>query len=1828
MHNLINQMLLALKVEPAANTAIEALKSGKKPVLTVANTMESFLNDYAAELGIEHGGVIEADFSRVLERYLERTRTISIRKPFMKKGEKAEKKRLTDAELGPIGVAAYNRAKAAIEGLDLSNLPISPIDALKDRIRKAGYTVGEITGRGSIVDYSEPEARLRSRPGSELSIRGRREAINGYNGGKLDALVINQAGATGLSLHASERFKDQRQRKMIIVQPEANIDTHMQMLGRVHRTGQVIVPTYAQLIADIPAEKRPAAVLAKKMASLNANTTASRGGALTAKDVPDFINQYGDAVAHAYMLDHPEMNQRLGMPLKPNENGTIEREDAMRKVTGRIPLLSLKEQEEVYSHLESEYDALLKQMDAAGENALEAKTLDLKAKTTETTQVVPPKGGSNSPFAAPVTMEKVKASRLGKPYSSAEVATRAVDELAKQSEQAKAYIDKLKESGPDLVGPENAAQWLKGFGDPQSPMGRASAVLQNAIQLDAVDAYNTYKRHILDDVEDPKKQEAERVRLDGIKDRFTAIHSMTPIGARVTLRTSNGNLSGVVLHSEQKGSPKNPLALSTWKVTIAIPDASRQITLPFSRLWEKDKSDPDSETAIEIEPTPAWIESPAQTAERFDQLQSEVKEDRYIATGNLLAAYDWLNKKGQIVHFTDDQGNARQGILTARSFELAEHAKNKAVPMHTAGQVKEWLDRNEGRVLKTDDDAVSILKQHGGGYNVTTARSKREGGRYYLDKEVTALTGDFVSRGGRMVADNEVSQAKVTDLIGRLQALGARFAAPSEKPLETVKVGEPPAQSAQRISPAEWTRRREIEQAVRTALNQVAGFDVATRARIVDEITGPVSKEWANSADDAIILGEYDYAKELATIAMARNPDAVKVAFHEGWHAIERVLTEPEKALLSREADRLRDFIARNEGETYERAYLNDVANSEIFAEAAAVYTRMRSQNQNASGLHIAVRRILEKLYELFARIKNALNGLGFKSAEDVFKPFQKGEMARRAERADVPPAEGTAQSIIPRAADIRESIADRFGPKLKTVTEGVYDLSKPVRDLQTELEARHLGTFSDAQDFYVKKRLFPGRRATEVEDFNKQHLDPLVKALRDQRVNLEDAGQYLYARHAEERNAAIDRINPGLDGEGSGMSNADAQATLDRFAAQPNARAFDDLSRRLAGIRDFILDTYERGGLEKPEVLRAWRDQYEHYVPLKGFEDAPDEAPQGTGKGFNVRGPEVKRAFGRSSRADNPLVNLIDQAYRAIDRAERNIYLQSMHDALRSIGHDANDIATYNRGEPRREIDKGTGLVRTVDTSPNVMAPNVVSLKIGGNPVNWTFKDTAIAEAVKRMSPDSLGMFQFLVNIQNKLKAIWTHYSPDFLVRHFLFRYPIEGTLNSFEQKESGPHSVSRYIADAVPFLGHASRAIFARNAGKEAGEYGRYWDEMREHGGAMTFRSMRDMDLLREHLQTQLMALKGRPVASVRQRWRKTIEAMDVVTNALDNSLRLAAYVSARKQGKTPQQAALIAREATVDFQLKGKWSNAIALWAPFGSVANATAARMTKAVYRSKTMRRVFMGTMLAGFMAAMFNYLVGGNDKDGVPFFDKLPDWDKRLNFIIINPFDKDDKGRPIPIKIPMPYNWALPLAMGYAFGNMIFGTLGAGKAISLVTHAMMESLTPFGSEADKRAYLVPELGRPAYHVATNQQFSGAPIHVPAEQANAKYGRNVQRGPNAYTSWQRPTPEQQVGQGWELIARGLNNATGGNEKKAGALDLYPEDYREMLGYIVGTPIRFGQEVTGTASSLIKGEQPKSTRIPLMRVFRGADYDAADRAAAFERGRASRQPWRADH
>ncbi|HWW46329.1 MAG TPA: LPD38 domain-containing protein [Xanthobacteraceae bacterium] len=758
MHNIISQLLLAMKAKGASILAIEAIRDGKKPVITLANTMESFFKNYADEIGATAGQPFDATFGDVLMRYLDRTRTLLIKKPY---STETERKYLTDGELGSIGTALYKETRDAIRDIDLADLPVSPIDAIKRDIQAAGYSVGEITGRGTVVDYSGPEPVLKARPGRETSIRGRRETIAAFNSGDLDAVILNQAGATGLSLHASEKFKDQRRRKMIIAQAEANIDTHMQMLGRVHRTGQVITPEYDQLVADIPAEKRPAAVLAKKMASLNASTTASRGGALTAKDVPDFINQYGDMVAASYIAENPEMNRRLGDPVKFKENGGLEIADVMRKMTGRIPLLPLHEQEELYELLEAEYDAFLKQMEAAGENALEAKTYDFKARTLESHEVVGPKADPRSPFGAPVVIEKVSVVRLGKPYPSHEVVERVFNTINDRDGFAPAEITK-----------ENAAERYTAL--------LATAAFKNpSVALEpyktALADFADYRRRVIDKLPDASRQEKEATKLDAIGDRWKEVIGMMPIGQRVTFKTATGNLTGIILKIEQKGQPKNPLALSSWKVTAAIADATRQITIPVSRLWPDGKADSEDQFAVEV--APFWIEPAQQTLDRFDHMQGQTREERYIATGNLLAAYDWLNNKGRIINYTDEDGAIRQGILTSPEFDLQSFADEKPTVLGTAPEVMNWLKVNRGKTIWSEDQVVRATLLQSGKLVIATEGAKKTGGKFYLDRALTDLTGDFIKSGGAMRADTWSHHEAAID---RLQKLGAVFAARKE----------------------------------------------------------------------------------------------------------------------------------------------------------------------------------------------------------------------------------------------------------------------------------------------------------------------------------------------------------------------------------------------------------------------------------------------------------------------------------------------------------------------------------------------------------------------------------------------------------------------------------------------------------------------------------------------------------------------------------------------------------------------------------------------------------------------------------------------------------------------------------------------------------------------------------------------------------------------------------------------------------------------------------------------------------------------------------------
>ena len=814
MHNVVNQMLLAMKADQAADHAIALIKAGEKPIFTVANTMEKFMKDYTDNIDvadasvpggfrkIKPGDVLPGDFSEVLIKYLNRTRTVLIKKPFKEKGEKPIRHYLTDDELGPAGVAVYERAESIIRSLNLTGLPISPIDYIKGRLKKAGYDTGEITGRTLAVDYTGKEPIFATREGSERTTKGKVKTVRRFNTrpnkGGLHAAIINQSGSTGISMHSSVDFDDQSKRHMIIVQPEANIDTHMQLLGRPNRTGQVVLPEYTQMQADIPAEIRPASVLAKKMASLNANTTASRDSAVTSKEAIDFLNEYGDQIAAQWVSDNPEMHTRIGSPVSVSESGVPEKVDAMRALTGRIPLLPLADQEALYNELTEAYKALIEQLEAAGENALEAKSLDLKAKLLEKTEVQGRRNDSGSQFAAPVYIQKVSIARQGKPFTPLEVINRVMQAL----------------NGPQYEGkdenPTMLANLLKGLNDPYSLLGKQVQAKESDERNAAVKAFNDYMRPIVDDEETPEARTKKMGQLNAIKDRWTEMHAMLPIGKRVVFKTANGNLTGIVINVKQEGEPKNPLALGTWRVTAAIADATRQIKFPFSQLYPTGKANPESVIDVEVEPMTDWYERPEATLDRFQHMQTEAREERYIAGGNMLAAYDWLGNKGAIINYTGDKGTVHRGILTGRDFDLVKQSVAKGRTAQSPQEVKKYLDDNPRAKILSRDTFLELQRtsHYAENYKITANKSKRKGGVYFLDQKLTDITGDFRTESGAMVVN--VPPEKLLRAIARMQELGAEFkmAADLAKP----ETGGPDFGLAERDAPLTRSERAELDE--------------------------------------------------------------------------------------------------------------------------------------------------------------------------------------------------------------------------------------------------------------------------------------------------------------------------------------------------------------------------------------------------------------------------------------------------------------------------------------------------------------------------------------------------------------------------------------------------------------------------------------------------------------------------------------------------------------------------------------------------------------------------------------------------------------------------------------------------------------------------------------------------------------------------------------------------------------------------------------------------------------------------------------------------------
>ncbi|MBP5972507.1 strawberry notch C-terminal domain-containing protein [Brasilonema sp. CT11] len=719
MHNVIDQMLFSIKAEETVQKTLTILRQQQpeKPVIALSNTMGSLISREAGQQGLKPGENLDVNFGSVLHRYLERSRDVIIGDPFGKKS----RKRLSDEELGVAATAKFHAVHDLINQLDFGDIPASPIDYITFRLNQEGYRVGEVTGREHIAVYdAEGNTTYQRRTNTERSKAGAVKTVKSFNDGNLDVIILNRSGSTGISLHSSEKFADQKQRHMIVVQPEADINQFMQMLGRVHRTGQVIPPNFTLLMADLPAEKRPGAVLAKKMASLNANTTAARSSAFSLRDTPDFMNEYGDIVITELMKAYPDIHERLDSPLDDSD-GLLPIENAIRRVTGRIPLLPINEQEILYDCIESKYKEFVATQEAMGESILEASTLNLEALTLVRMEVLAADATSNSPFCGAVYAEVCDVKAPQKPYPTLEV----IDKLRKTLNLPKNEF-RSQESEASIVGvpPEEAVE----------------TILESSTQ--------TAQQQINDLHEQVRKYKygISLERGAGVDIQFNEVSKIIeefPVGQTVCLKTPKNDIFyGVVANVQHTGASASPVAPSTWEMHLLLADSVRELTIPLSQI----NTAKDNSVSLNFaEKTPENIP----IYELFDHLQTRTREKRQIFTGNLLRA--WEKFPGKMINFTDAKGNIRQGLLTPRGFNAEAALEQMPVSMPTVEDACRFLSEHGGQ-LKTGDKSLTIKPGYtGSDFLLQTPKAKDAGGKYFLDSGILEITEeDFYSVRDRM----------------------------------------------------------------------------------------------------------------------------------------------------------------------------------------------------------------------------------------------------------------------------------------------------------------------------------------------------------------------------------------------------------------------------------------------------------------------------------------------------------------------------------------------------------------------------------------------------------------------------------------------------------------------------------------------------------------------------------------------------------------------------------------------------------------------------------------------------------------------------------------------------------------------------------------------------------------------------------------------------------------------------------------------------------------------------------------------------------------------
>ena len=766
-YNYTKQLMLALKVDAIVDEVDRQIKAGRRPVIALDNTMGSMLDDLTVGEEVE-----ETTFAASLIKGLQ-----SIMQYMQDDGMGNKVRiRINPSELGAEGEAAYYQLISFIKE-STKGVFISPLDEITNKLRAKGYKVGELTGRDKIVTEENGKYYVAKKGKvSKQLIQSR------FNSNALDVLILNKTASTGISLHASKTFADQRQRVMILAQPLPDINDYMQMIGRIDRTGQVKRGYYINLGLPVPAEQRFLMMLSTKLKSLNANTTTSQESKDNKVEAPDMLNKYGSQVIVEYFKDHPDVYNKLNDPLNvaSTEGGLSEYtpapdDSAARKLTGYVALLSTDEQQAFYDDVVERYNTLIKYLDDTGTNDLKITSLPLGATTlarSVSSEGNDPTG--DNPFAQNAYVEMVEMNVLRKPMKTSEINT-AINNIAKGKDPKQAVED-IKNKYEDEYNQKLDKQERKY----QAELERNKETLKKF--EDKINSNEKMseedKKKAIEEKERALQEEANRKNDNAIgalefdHERMVRDLDLFKVGSPYLIPD---NLDALAFDLASPGifigfkAKENGITPSSTLAVFATLDGRRRVEVKLSergRLNNINETTNQNYDAAQEVNLSNWDSN----------IPNITRKTGYIMTGNILQAINDSqdengNFTGQLISFTDSEDNVRDGILMPDKWEPTMLV-NAGRPIASAK-----ADIESGKFVRSMNGEVEIYTDRH--YGVTTIllrvpKSKKLGAKYYENEDLRNAIDkrEFYQKSGKFQV--AIPNGKLDEVLSVLSSLGVK----------------------------------------------------------------------------------------------------------------------------------------------------------------------------------------------------------------------------------------------------------------------------------------------------------------------------------------------------------------------------------------------------------------------------------------------------------------------------------------------------------------------------------------------------------------------------------------------------------------------------------------------------------------------------------------------------------------------------------------------------------------------------------------------------------------------------------------------------------------------------------------------------------------------------------------------------------------------------------------------------------------------------------------------------------------------------------------------